>query len=89
MTMLGSQLIALLATVLTSLLKRFSMSPLTYRLSSSQSASRILSKTEAWISLLTYRLILVETREIRLRRARLAREELTMIAAMTASLEAW
>ena len=85
----GSQLMALPATVLTSLLKRLRRSPLLYRLRASQSASSTLSNTDAWISLLTKMLTLADTRETKLRSSRLARAEATMTAAMAPSREVW
>ena len=50
----GNQLIALPDTVLTSLLNLFNTSPLLYWLIANQSASIILSKISACISLLIY-----------------------------------
>ena len=52
MIIVGSQLIALPLTVPMSPLKRLSTSPFAYLLISSQSASTILSKISAWMSLL-------------------------------------
>ena len=83
MIMVGSQLMALLLTVLISPLNRFSTSPLEYRFRASQSASMILSKISAWISLLISMLSFADRRLMTLLKIRLNTEPPTMIRSIS------
>ena len=86
MMMVGSQLIALPLTVPISPLNRFRISPLEYLFSASQSASTILSKISAWISLLISMLSFVEILLIMLPKVRLKAVLPTITAITTQSL---
>ena len=85
MTTSGSQLTAFPATVPASPLKRLRMSPLEYRLISSQSASSTLSNTDARMSLLTLRPMRADTQEMTLRSSRITSMAPTIMAAAAAS----
>ena len=86
MMIVGSQLIAFPLTVPISPLNRFRISPFEYLFRDSQSASTILSKISAWMSLLISMLSFAVIRLMMLLNARLNTVLPTMTAIMTHSL---